>query len=85
MKLEVKDKFHCPRGVWHATCEVITLEDAKKPIPGKSSQVVRFRFAVDTDEGEMLAAISLGAIARAAMRLMRVLQRVPTALLIIIK
>jgi hypothetical protein len=61
MKIEVKDRFHCPQGVWHATCEVITLEDAKKPGPGKPSKLVRFRFAVDTDEGERLAAISFPA------------------------
>ena len=59
--MNIKDKFHCPRGVWHATCEVITLEDAKKPTKSKSSKEVRFRFAVDTDEGEMLAAISFPA------------------------
>ena len=59
--MNIKDRFHCPRGVWHATCEVITLEDAKKPTKSKCSKEVRFRFAVDTDEGEMLAAISFPA------------------------
>ena len=59
--MRIKDKFHCPQGVWHATCEVITLEDAKKLGRGKPSKFVRFRFAVDTDEGERLAAISFPA------------------------
>ena len=54
LKLELRNKFHCPEGKWRGQCEYI--DEPKKLIKHMGTEQVRIRFSVDTDDGEKLVA-----------------------------